>query len=198
MTADSDGNWKLRFKNLPKSDADDEPYLYSVKEITPEGYSSAISGNQDEGFTLINTKKPDVPTPSDIPTPSNIPTPSDIPTPKPDPKPNPGTNPSPNPNPNPGPNPVPNPVPEPGPRPIPSVAGESKPIPVPVTVPITNSHIPKVKGENRKPSRIIPETEDKAEVRLWLVLFLLSGFSSLLIGILEKKKDFREKRNSGK
>ena len=187
MTADSDGNWKLRFKNLPKSDANDEPYLYSVKEVTPEGYSSTISGNQEEGFTLINTKKPDVPTPS------NIPTPSDIPTPKPDPKPNPGPNPGSNPSPNPG----PNPVPEPSPRPVPVVAGESKPIPVPVTVPITNSHIPKVKGENRKPSRIIPETEDRAEVRLWLVLFLLSGFSSLLLGILEKKKDYREKKKLG-
>ena len=187
MTADSDGNWKLRFKNLPKSDANDEPYLYSVKEVTPEGYSSTISGNQEEGFTLINTKKPDVPTPSDIPTPSNIPTPSDIPTPKPDPKPTPGTNPSPNPG--------PNPVPEPSPRPVPIVAGESKPIPVPV--PITNTPIPEVKGTNRKPSRIIPQTEDKKTVRLWFVLFILSGFSSLLLGIVEKKKDYREKKKLG-
>ena len=51
---DRSGNWKLRFTNLPKYDVHDDPYLYTVKEKIPEGYSCRIKGSQEDGFILTN------------------------------------------------------------------------------------------------------------------------------------------------
>lgn len=54
---DKDGNWEITFKNLPKSDDDGNLYIYTVKEVDIPGYSATISGNQNDGYTITNTKK---------------------------------------------------------------------------------------------------------------------------------------------
>ena len=52
--AEKDGKWELAFNNLPKVDANDAPYLYTVKERPIDGYAVQLSGNQNSGFTLTN------------------------------------------------------------------------------------------------------------------------------------------------
>lgn len=53
---DEDGNWSASFQNLPKFDADGNPYSYNVKEREVEGYASTVSGSVDEGFVITNTR----------------------------------------------------------------------------------------------------------------------------------------------
>ncbi|HEY9576027.1 MAG TPA: Cna B-type domain-containing protein [Lachnospiraceae bacterium] len=48
------GEWNLTFTNLPKNDGSGRPYLYSVKERPMEGYKSEVSGDQDQGYNIVN------------------------------------------------------------------------------------------------------------------------------------------------
>ncbi len=49
-------DWKDTFKDLPKYDAvDGHEIVYSIEETAVEGYSTAMSGNVTEGFTVTNT-----------------------------------------------------------------------------------------------------------------------------------------------
>lgn len=59
ISQDADGNWKLTFKNLPKYDDNGKAYIYTIKEVEVLGYSVNISGNQDDGYTITNTKNPE-------------------------------------------------------------------------------------------------------------------------------------------
>jgi hypothetical protein len=60
MTPDSSGNWpSITFSNLPEENSSGDKFIYTVKEVTVEGYTSSVSGDQDEGFTVTNTKTPD-------------------------------------------------------------------------------------------------------------------------------------------
>ena len=56
VAPDADGNWSTSFQNLPKFDADGNPYSYDVKEREAEGYVSTVSGSVDEGFVITNTR----------------------------------------------------------------------------------------------------------------------------------------------
>ncbi len=50
-------NWRHTFENLPKYDGKDgHEIIYSVKEETVKGYSSAVSGDMNKGFTITNRK----------------------------------------------------------------------------------------------------------------------------------------------
>ncbi|MBQ1471534.1 MAG: Cna B-type domain-containing protein, partial [Eubacterium sp.] len=51
------GNWKGSFKNLDVYE-DGELISYTIKEDPVKGYSAAIRGDQDTGFTVTNTHKP--------------------------------------------------------------------------------------------------------------------------------------------
>lgn len=56
MTADSSGEWSLTFENLPASDSNGTAYVYTVAERSVDGYASTVSGSQEDGFTITNTK----------------------------------------------------------------------------------------------------------------------------------------------
>jgi pilin isopeptide linkage protein len=58
ITPDSDGNWPtLTFSGLPKYDDDGNEYTYSVNEVdVPDGYTAAVQGDQNVGFTIVNTR----------------------------------------------------------------------------------------------------------------------------------------------
>lgn len=58
-----DNHWKIEFKDLPTKSGDSE-ISYSIKEDSVESYTSKLTGNQQDGFTLTNTI--DIPT-IDIP-----------------------------------------------------------------------------------------------------------------------------------
>lgn len=58
-----DNLWKTEFKYLPTKSGDSE-ISYSIKEDSVESYTSKLTGNQQDGFTLTNTI--DIPT-IDIP-----------------------------------------------------------------------------------------------------------------------------------
>ena len=76
-------NWEFTFSEVPKKDADGNLITYTLEEEDIEGYTKAITGDQNSGFVITNTKNPDKPiTP---------------PEPKPDPKPEPKPNPNPEP-----------------------------------------------------------------------------------------------------
>ena len=47
--------WKASFEGLPKYDASGSEIEYSVAEDAVEGYSSAITGDAQGGFTVTNT-----------------------------------------------------------------------------------------------------------------------------------------------
>ena len=55
MTPDKDGNWSYTFKTLPLFD-DNGQITYSIKEVTVPGYISEVSGNQVDGFQIVNIK----------------------------------------------------------------------------------------------------------------------------------------------
>lgn len=52
--------WKDVFKGLPVFDEEGKPIEYDIQELEIPGYSSSVSGDQDSGFTLTNTKLRDV------------------------------------------------------------------------------------------------------------------------------------------
>ena len=47
--------WKASFEGLPKYDASGAEIAYTVKEDAVDGYSSAITGDAHDGFTVANT-----------------------------------------------------------------------------------------------------------------------------------------------
>lgn len=55
----SEGNWSHEFTNLPRYDGQWQPYTYTVEEILPAelsaSYTSQLSGDMEEGFTITNT-----------------------------------------------------------------------------------------------------------------------------------------------
>ena len=63
LTLNAANHWKGEFKNLYKYDqTDGHEIQYTVKEVSVEGYTSAISGTAQTGFTITNTKNPVPPT----------------------------------------------------------------------------------------------------------------------------------------
>lgn len=58
ITLDKAGNWKGAFTDLPKLDPDGHEIAYSVSEDVPDGYTSKITGDAKEGFTVTNTRNP--------------------------------------------------------------------------------------------------------------------------------------------
>ena len=46
--------WKASFSNLPKEDADGNEIVYTVSEETIAGFKTAISGTDENGFTITN------------------------------------------------------------------------------------------------------------------------------------------------
>ncbi|HHU52466.1 MAG TPA: Cna B-type domain-containing protein [Clostridiaceae bacterium] len=55
MTSDEDGNWSMKFSNLPKTDPSGAEYEYSVKERKVPGYICKVTGDVTNGFTLTNS-----------------------------------------------------------------------------------------------------------------------------------------------
>lgn len=51
---DDNDAWELTFKNLPKTDANDNEYVYSVKERAIDGYAATVTGSQEGGFEIKN------------------------------------------------------------------------------------------------------------------------------------------------
>ena len=51
----SNDNLELDFKELPKYDANQQPFTYTVKEVPVNGYTSTVSGSATKGFTITNT-----------------------------------------------------------------------------------------------------------------------------------------------
>ena len=83
--------WKYAFTNLPvteKVDGEKVDIQYSVEELSVEGFTSKVTGNAKDGFTVTNTQTPPPPTPTPEPSPTPEPTPTPGPTPgKPRPRP---------------------------------------------------------------------------------------------------------------
>lgn len=55
VTVSGDTNWETTFTDLPKYDANQQPFIYTVDEAAVSGYSKEISGNVEESFIIINT-----------------------------------------------------------------------------------------------------------------------------------------------
>ena len=49
-----DGKWELIFTNLPKLDEKNKPFKYFIKESPIEGYAVKVSGDQKNGFMILN------------------------------------------------------------------------------------------------------------------------------------------------
>ena len=49
-----ENGWKASFSNLPKEDADGNEIVYTVSEDTIAGFKAAISGTDENGFTISN------------------------------------------------------------------------------------------------------------------------------------------------
>lgn len=59
LTLNAENQWKGEFKNLYKYDqTDGHEIKYTVKEVSVEGYTTAISGTAQTGFTITNTENP--------------------------------------------------------------------------------------------------------------------------------------------
>ena len=52
-------NWSGRWTDLPKT-RNGQEILYTIKEVKTEGYTAAITGDAENGFTITNTHKPEV------------------------------------------------------------------------------------------------------------------------------------------
>ena len=56
LTLSAAANWSGRFQNLPRIDAAGEVIEYQVVETgVPDGYTTSVSGNAADGFTITNT-----------------------------------------------------------------------------------------------------------------------------------------------
>lgn len=76
VTLDQTNNWAATFSGLLRNDATDGHVIaYTVvEENVPAGYTSAVSGNQTDGFTVTNTEIPPNTPPTTPPnTPPNTP-----------------------------------------------------------------------------------------------------------------------------
>ena len=76
VTLDQTNNWAATFSGLLRNDATDGHVIaYTVaEENVPAGYTSAVSGNQTDGFTVTNTEIPPTVPPTTPPnTPPNTP-----------------------------------------------------------------------------------------------------------------------------
>ena len=49
------GNWSYTWTSLSVKDANDAPYTYTVEEVPVPGYTSAVTGDAVNGFTITNT-----------------------------------------------------------------------------------------------------------------------------------------------
>lgn len=59
---DEKGNWKITLENLARTDKDGRKYIYSINEKPISGFRSNVSGDQEQGFFITNTKdNPDKP-----------------------------------------------------------------------------------------------------------------------------------------
>lgn len=73
----ADNQWTHTFKDLPKTktvDGQQVEVQYSVEELSIEGFTSTVSGNAKDGFTITNVQNPPTDTPPG-PTPPTPPTP---------------------------------------------------------------------------------------------------------------------------
>ncbi|WP_368387672.1 Cna B-type domain-containing protein [Schaalia turicensis] len=73
----ADNEWTYTFKDLPKTKAVDGQQVevqYSVEELSIEGFTSTVSGDAKDGFTITNVQNPPTDTPPE-PTPPTPPTP---------------------------------------------------------------------------------------------------------------------------
>lgn len=56
LVLNEDNNWSGAFENLPMHEAGEE-ILYTIEEVSVEGYQSEITGDATTGFTITNTRK---------------------------------------------------------------------------------------------------------------------------------------------
>jgi hypothetical protein len=54
-TLTANGNWTHTFTNIDQADSDGTKIDYTLTEDPVDGYTSSISGNQDDGFIVTNT-----------------------------------------------------------------------------------------------------------------------------------------------
>lgn len=62
VSLSQENNWKHTFKNLPAKawlDGKVQKLEYSIKELPIPGFTSEITGDAQEGFTIINKKEPE-------------------------------------------------------------------------------------------------------------------------------------------
>ena len=74
----SGNDWNHTFTDLPvaeKVDGKKVDIHYSVEEVEVEGFTSRVTGNAQDGFTITNTQTPPAPSPTPEPTPTPGPTP---------------------------------------------------------------------------------------------------------------------------
>ncbi|WP_303974465.1 Cna B-type domain-containing protein [Streptococcus merionis] len=60
VTLSDANNWTAKFENLAKTDDDGKEISYTVKEVDVNGYTSEVSGDVANGYTITNTHKPEV------------------------------------------------------------------------------------------------------------------------------------------
>lgn len=58
LTLSKENQWTGSFENLDRDDGENQ-IAYSVKEETPDGYESTITGDEDKGFTITNRHEPE-------------------------------------------------------------------------------------------------------------------------------------------
>ena len=56
VTPDEDGNWYYTWKDLPRVDAEGEPYIYEIEEFNSAPFVPIIEGDAENGFTITNHK----------------------------------------------------------------------------------------------------------------------------------------------
>ena len=54
VTLNSVDNWTITISDLPKN-ADGTPIIYTIKEVPVDGYTSVVTGDAANGFTITNT-----------------------------------------------------------------------------------------------------------------------------------------------
>lgn len=59
-------DWEYEFTDLPKEDEDGEEISYTVEEEDLDDYESKISGDQEDGYTVVNTEIEKEPDPKEI------------------------------------------------------------------------------------------------------------------------------------
>ena len=60
LTLNEEVNWTGTFENIAAADAEGETISYSIREVAVEGYTSEITGNVNDGFTITNTHTSEV------------------------------------------------------------------------------------------------------------------------------------------